>query len=93
MLSRDVRWPAACRVAHAAAINVLQIGLHLLPVMQDALLAAGHFQQPGMQRFVPVPVAAQLGKGLVESSAVCRFGVGQGAVHVKNQGLELDPHA
>jgi hypothetical protein len=42
----------------------------------------------GVQRLVPYPVHAHLGKCMVERGQVRAFGVGQGAVDIKNQGLK-----
>jgi hypothetical protein len=62
--------------------------VHHVPVMGDAFLAAGDLQQPGVQRFIPVPVQAGLREGLVECGAVGALGIGQGAVDVEDQGLQ-----
>ena len=75
-------------VAHAGAADIAHLGVTDAPVMQEPLLAAGDIEQPGVQRLVPVPVHALLGKGRVKSGAVGGFGVGQGAVYIKNQGVE-----
>ena len=53
--------------------------------MGDALLAAGHFQQLGIQRLVPGPSKARRGKGFVESLAMKFFGLGQGSIDVEDQ--------
>ena len=74
-------------IGHAPA-DIDQIGLHLPPVVQDALFAARHFQQARVFGCAPVPVAAFFGKGAVECGQVGGFGIGNGAVHIKNQGLQ-----
>jgi hypothetical protein len=61
---------------------------HLTPVMHDALLPPGDLQQPRVERFVPMPVEATLGKGVVERGAMGALGLGERAVDVKDQGAQ-----
>jgi L-ascorbate metabolism protein UlaG (beta-lactamase superfamily) len=73
------------------AVEVGRFGearVEVLQVVADAFLAAGHGQQLVVQRHVPVPGQAAFGKGPVEGDTVGVFGVGQGAVHVKDDGLD-----
>ena len=50
--------------------------------------AARNVEQFGVLGLAPVPVQALLRKGLVEGFEVSVLGVGQRAVHIKNQCLE-----
>ena len=74
-------------VAHPAA-NIDQAGLDLPPVVQDALLAPGNFQQARVLGLTPAPVAPFFSEGAIESGQMGGLGVGQRAVYVKNQGLQ-----
>ena len=82
------RVDAAQRVLHGLAVQGAHLGVHLLPVVLHPLLAAGDGQQFAVAGLVPHPAQAEFGKGLVEGGQVGAFGVGQGAVHIKNQRLQ-----
>jgi hypothetical protein len=58
-------------------------------VGQQALAPAGHLQQLAVAALAPAPGQAGLGKGQVEGHPVAvALGLGQGAVHVPQQGFE-----
>jgi hypothetical protein len=74
-----------------------RIGIRLLQELRrvaraeeaDALLAAGHLQQFAVERLVPVPGQAGLGKGGVEGRAMAvALGIGQRAIDIEDQGLQ-----
>ena len=72
-------------------VEVVRLGVtgqEIRDEILDALLAAGHLEQLVIQRDIPVPVQAVIGKGLVERLAVSVFGVGEGAVDVKYDGFD-----
>jgi len=56
--------------------------------MHDALLPPEDLQQPRVERFVPLPIKATLGKGVVEPGAMGALGLGERAVDVKDQGAQ-----
>jgi hypothetical protein len=76
------------RVLHGLAVERPDVGVRLLPVVLDALLAARDAEQFGVERLVPVPVHAQFGERLVERGTVRVLGVGQRAIDIENQGLQ-----
>jgi len=56
--------------------------------MLHALLATGDGQQFAVKCHIPVPVQSEFAEGSIEGRAVAvAFGIGKGAVNVKNQGL------
>mgnify|MGYP006192588523 CR=1 FL=1 len=59
-----------------------------LPIRLDALFTSRDRQQSLVQRHIPVPVQADLGKRVVKRSQMGHLGVGQCAVYVKDQCLE-----
>ena len=79
------------RFGHGARLELFHVRFDLTPVVQHAFFATRNVQQFGVLGLAPVPVQALLRKGLVESFQVGVLGVGQGAVHIKNQSLE-HPH-
>ena len=66
-----------------------ELAIMAFGIEAHALLAAGDRQQFAVERRVPVPVQAGFGKGRVEGGAMAvAFGIGQRAVHIKNQGFQ-----
>ena len=57
-------------------------------VVLHALLAAGNFEQPAVERRIPVPWQASCVERLVEGAAMHLLGLGERAVHVEDQGVE-----
>jgi hypothetical protein len=59
-------------------------------VVGNALAAGGYVEQVLVQGNIPLPGQAQFGKGQVEGGAMGQIlGFGQGAIDIKNQGVEL----
>jgi hypothetical protein len=55
----------------------------------DALLAAGHLQQFAVERLVPMPGEARLGKGGVEGRTMAvAFRIGQRAIDIEDKGFK-----
>ena len=60
----------------------------------DPLLAAGHREQPSIALHVPSPVEPRLREGGIEGNSVTiPLGVGEGSVHIKDQGLKTVHHS
>ena len=60
-----------------------------IDVARDAIRTARNLQQVFIELPIPIPTEAEIEKRLVERLTMKLLGVDEGAVHVKEQGLEL----
>ena len=66
----------------------------LVPIGRQPFAAAAYRQQTSIGVQVPMPGQAGLLEGQVEAMAVTlEFGLGQGAIHIPEQGLQPLAHA